>query len=292
LADTKESAFTAGTPALGQTFTFLNGTPLNRLATFANGIGMADMLGTLTASEVAVTGAVTATISKWHVCTGTSADYTVTLPAASGNTGKFIGFRMGSASALTKMVTLDGNASETIDGALTRIMWAYETCVLKCDGSNWHKVAGRSIPMSAEMVRNTAQSITTATVTQVLLNNIIFDMSGQLADTTNNRINIKRPANYSTAVSWSLNAALTTAQLVQARTHAGTPGSTTERKTALVGGTGGPTPAYLPYIGAVLALVAGDCVEFHVYQTSGGSVNTVTTSGAWPVLTVVENPEW
>jgi len=55
-----------------------------------------DMLSTLTASEISITGATTATISRMHVCSGTSADYTVTLPAVSGNTGKLIGFRMSS----------------------------------------------------------------------------------------------------------------------------------------------------------------------------------------------------
>ncbi len=103
----------------------------------------------LTYSEVSVTGAVTAAVGKMHVCSdsGTPADYTVTLPAVSGNTGKLIGFRM--SSALTKLVTLDGNSTETIDGATTRIMWAGETAILLCDGKEWKKIAGKTIPMQA-----------------------------------------------------------------------------------------------------------------------------------------------
>jgi hypothetical protein len=107
----------------------------------------ADFLAKLHDAEISVTGAVTATIGRMHVCSGTSADYTVTLPAASGNTGKFIGFRM--ASGLTKLVTLDGNSAETIDGLTTRIMRFNESAILFCDGSNWFKVAGRSVPMYA-----------------------------------------------------------------------------------------------------------------------------------------------
>ncbi len=50
-------------------------------------------LGALSGT-VSVTGTATATISRLHVCSGTTADYTVTLPAVSGNSGKYIGFVM------------------------------------------------------------------------------------------------------------------------------------------------------------------------------------------------------
>lgn len=40
-------------------------------------------------------------------------------------------------------ITIDGNAAETIDGALTIVMGAQHSVVLLvCDGSNWHIVAG------------------------------------------------------------------------------------------------------------------------------------------------------
>lgn len=61
---------------------------------------------------------------------------TVTLPAASGNTGlqyhiKKIG--------TTANVVVDGNASETIDGGTTATLnTQYECITIVCDGSNWH----------------------------------------------------------------------------------------------------------------------------------------------------------
>jgi len=157
-------------------------------------------------NTIAVTGATTATIGRMHLCTGTSADYTVTLPAASGNSGKMLGFRMGTASSLTKLVTLDGNASETIDGALTRIMWSEEAAILLCDGSHWFKIAGKSIPMFCLMHRSGSDQtgVVTSTVTKVTLDTITDDSAG-MGDTANARINLKRPGRYalSGAVAWN-----------------------------------------------------------------------------------------
>jgi len=152
-----------------------------------------DMLSTLTASEISITGATTATISRMHVCSGTSADYTVTLPAVSGNTGKFIGFRM--ASGLTKLVTLDGNGSETIDGATTRVMWANEAAILYCDGSTWTKVAGKSIPMLCELSGGLV-STGVSTWVGAPLGTSVIDNTGLMANTANNRITCVRANNY------------------------------------------------------------------------------------------------
>lgn len=155
-----------------------------------------DLLSTLTGAEISVTGAVTATISRMHVCSGTSANYTVTLPAASGNTGKLIGFRMAPLAALSKEVTLDGNASETIDGATTREMWALESCILICDGSNWFKIAGRSIPQICLMAPSTTTSISAGSVQKVDINTTLIDNTGRMADTTNKKITVVRAGTY------------------------------------------------------------------------------------------------
>lgn len=131
-----------------------------------------DYLSVLTASEVSITGATTATISKQHVVTGTSADYTITLPAASGNSGKFLSFRFGPAlTDLSKVITLDGNASETIDGSVIRLCWAGESCILYCDGSNWFKIAGKTIPMVCKASRALTDqgSITANTWTAIIM---------------------------------------------------------------------------------------------------------------------------
>jgi hypothetical protein len=133
-----------------------------------------DLLAALTAAEVSVTAATTLTgtaFGRMHVCSGTSADYTVGLPAASGNTGKIIGLRM--AVGLTKLVTIDANASELIDGSLTRVMWAGESAILMCDGTGWVKLFGNSIPMFYSGERAVAVTMPITTNTAVPMDTII-----------------------------------------------------------------------------------------------------------------------
>ena len=66
------------------------------------------------------------------------AAFTVTLYAASGNTGKVLRIKKTDAT-LANIITIDANASETIDGALTTTLnTQYETVTIVCDGSNWH----------------------------------------------------------------------------------------------------------------------------------------------------------
>jgi hypothetical protein len=63
--------------------------------------------------------------------------FTVTLPAASTMSGKRLTIYR-TDNDLTKTVTIDGNASETINGALTVVLYTQnESYTLECDGSNW-----------------------------------------------------------------------------------------------------------------------------------------------------------
>ena len=66
---------------------------------------------------------------------------TITFYAASGNAGKLITVKKTDSSA--NAVTLDGNASETLDGATTATLTAqYDSATFICDGTNWQKAAG------------------------------------------------------------------------------------------------------------------------------------------------------
>lgn len=148
---------------------------------------------------VSVTGNVTLTstaFGKIHVCTGTTADYTITLPAASGNTGKIITFQM--SNALTKLVTLDGNASETIDGSLTRIMWANEAATLYCNGTSWTKIAGKSVPMNVLLYKTGGnQSVGSGVATKLTLETLGANTApAAMYDTSLSRIKIVRPGLY------------------------------------------------------------------------------------------------
>lgn len=157
--------------------------------------GSGDWVSTLVGAEISITTTATATISRQHVISGTSADYTVTLPASSGNTGKFIGLRIDPSA--TKLFTIDGNSSETIDGSLTRIMWAGESALLYCDGSNWFKVAGKSIPMACVANRSNSDKtgIASGVRTVVEMDTKVSGMDA-MWDSGNGRIKAVRPGTY------------------------------------------------------------------------------------------------
>jgi len=70
------------------------------------------------------------------LCDATSGSITINLPATSGITGRRFTIKKIDASVNT--ITIDGNASETIDGATTKVLsaqWAHVT--ITNDGSNW-----------------------------------------------------------------------------------------------------------------------------------------------------------
>lgn len=77
-------------------------------------------------------------LGKLFLLSGTSADYTVGLPTAIGNAGKQIAFT--GTSTLTKIVTIDANGTETINGLLVRLISSGGSFVLISDGANWHVV--------------------------------------------------------------------------------------------------------------------------------------------------------
>lgn len=65
---------------------------------------------------------------------------TIVFYAASGNAGKIITVKKTDSSA--NAVTLDGNASETLDGATTATLTTqHDSATFVCDGTNWQKVA-------------------------------------------------------------------------------------------------------------------------------------------------------
>lgn len=191
-ATTTVDVSAATAPTSGQVLTATAGTTATWQTPTGGGTG--DYLAVLVNTEIAITTTATATISKQHLISGTSADYTVNLPAASGNAGKFLSFRV--SNSATKFFTLDGNASETIDGALTRVLWAGESCTLYCDGSNWFKIAGRTIPMIARMGLSADVSIPNTTTTKVLLDRSDIDNTGSMVSTGSSQITIKRTSNY------------------------------------------------------------------------------------------------
>ncbi len=232
--------------------------------------------------EISITGTATATIDRMHVCSGTAADYTVTLPAAANNAGRRLWFRM--AAGLTRLVTLDGNASETIDGATTRVMWAGETAELLCDGSNWFKVAGRTKPLVCGMLRNTTQSVANATATKIPLNATVTDNLGLQADLTNTRINVRRTGIYEVVAKLAADATAITAAQVRVNRNGSLLINFPDNIVAN-GGLGLPS--------AYLDLTAGDNLELFAFHSSGAARTFYGAAGDTSLsLFVAEVPQW
>lgn len=86
---------------------------------------------TKTASYVATTA------DTVILCDATSGDITITLPTAVGISGKVFNIKKTNSNA--NSVTIDANASQTIDGDLTQIITSqYDSVTIVSDGSNWH----------------------------------------------------------------------------------------------------------------------------------------------------------
>jgi hypothetical protein len=246
-------------------------------------------------SEISITGATTATVGRRHVCSGTSADYTVTLPTAVGNTGRLIAFRM--SNALTKLVTLDGNSTETIDGLTTRVMWAGESAILISDGSNWFKIAGRSIPFEAVIEGRSATSIANTTTVRINMTDTIRQSVGTLVDLTNDRVTVPRPGKWILSGMVSYERTGTTlagsemyAQIcINATAGATLPSALTVVPCAFVTGAGNYTHCT---ISVTRELAANDFVIIAGYQSSGQTFTTRTVDVVRPYLSVLEVPSW
>ncbi|MEP6677152.1 MAG: hypothetical protein ABJA78_18470 [Ferruginibacter sp.] len=93
--------------------------------------------GSVTMSITTKTASYTATSTDHTIiCNNTAGAITITLPAASTVTGRI--YVIKKISGISNNVIIDGNVSETIDGALTRTLSVqYDTVLIQCDGSNW-----------------------------------------------------------------------------------------------------------------------------------------------------------
>lgn len=103
--------------------TAINWTPSSKTADFS-----------VTAPTAAST--TTGSARVFYICDTTSGNITATLPAAATCSGMVVAFKKTDAAAHS--VILDGNGSETIDGATTyTISSRYNSVTIESDGTNW-----------------------------------------------------------------------------------------------------------------------------------------------------------
>lgn len=106
------------------------------------------------------------------VVDATTADFTVTLPAASGNNG--LTYKITKSTAANE-VTIDANASETIGGELTVVMPSKDDyIIIYSDGTNW-QYAADGILYAARYTSNSGQSIANVSDVDVVCEDLVFD---------------------------------------------------------------------------------------------------------------------
>lgn len=167
------------------------GGPAALTAAQARGIlGGCDILAALTSAEVSVTttAALDATaFGTMHACSGTSSNYTVTLPPVSGNGGKWIGLRC--VGGLTRVVTVTGSDSGKINGVSSAALIAHDVAILFCTGSEW--LLMRNTPhleCTMQMTNGSSNlSVATGTFTTIPLDTVVSETGGPYSDTANYR---------------------------------------------------------------------------------------------------------
>jgi hypothetical protein len=244
-----------------------------------------DQISTVGEVPIAAATALTATaLGRMHALTCAAA-YTLTLPTPVGAAGQQIGVRVTPAS--TNLVTL-ATAAGNIDGQATRIMWAAETATLQSDGTNWVKIAGKTIPMTCELIIAAVQSILNSAWTTVLLDTTVLDNTGLMSTLASNLITIRRPGRYSvtTQVGMVGAPAAATRTMVGGQKNATT--TVVQNEINVVAGTFLTVPAQRD-----LTFAAADTMRLQFYQSTGSAWAIANGSaGNSPFLALREIPAW
>ena len=241
---------------------------------------------------VAITAAITlgeTAIGKLHVCSGTSADYTIILPSPANHSGKYIGFHMDP--ALTKLVTLDAGVGLTIDGERYRKMRDREVAILRSDGSTWTKVAGKTVPMSGCLRvggNQTFNASTTTRLTNFTLSNSL-DAPAAFQTAASSLFTILRPGKYRVvggSITNSTNSSAGDTQIYLKKNSVLTKGNAMRRNAS----------AFVSlYVETTQVFAAGDVLDLYGYY-SGGSFTTSFLysgdSGMFSEFSVTEIPTW
>ena len=109
-------------------------------------------------------------------CDPAGGAFTITLFAASGNTGRRI--QVVKTTSNTNAVTVDGNSSETLSGETSiKLYVQYDYVTLVCDGSNWF-IEDERITMYYKATLASSQSIASGSWTKIALDSVTTDTAG------------------------------------------------------------------------------------------------------------------
>lgn len=102
------------------------------MSIFINGVDISQALTT-----TITTGTTLTRSHRTVLCNASGAAFTVTLPAAANC--KYQIYEIKKIDSTGYDVTIDGNASELIDGSLTKVLYTQnEAITIQSDGTNWN----------------------------------------------------------------------------------------------------------------------------------------------------------
>jgi hypothetical protein len=244
-----------------------------------------DVQGSLGFKTTSISGATT--LDQTHnvvLATAGAGGFTITLPAAASNTGKT--YYIKKIDNAAGLITIDGNASETIDGATTLVLYVqYDAVRIVCDGSNWYVINDELKPHNCKLTRAAAQSINSSTWTSIAFDGEDYDI-GSIGDyTTNDRIDIRRAGKYMVIAFSRMAAGIDDQEYLVGEVRKN--GSAVMDPVSYTSAASiNETPSIL--ISTVLDCAAGDYIDFMLWHNEGAAVNTSTNTFHRPTLSVYE----
>lgn len=218
-------------------------------------------------------------VGEWHY--GSIAAYTAnrtfTLPSAAA-TGDRIGIALTTGDDVYALLvkTSTGDKINGVDCSTTewsRLLMTGETVVFRCiDGStvDWVVEHDGRIPLRASMLKNTNTTVATATNTKLNLNEVVLDNAGGQANTTNNRIDVRRAGTYAIYPRIATDAADISGG--QARCHKN--GSFLFNQSGYTHAGSNLGPGF-----GLFSLAAGDYLELYAYHSTGSSKDLYGAAG-------------
>lgn len=230
------------------------------------------------ANPISITGATALTSGGFHYVTGTSGNYSVTLPSAATNSGKFIEVQIAPAASASKLYTITGAVTA---GGYALAMHANEWVRLRSNGTNWVVSDEKHLDMFAKLGSNSSsnQLIANATLAKVTSMNVNNgeSMSG-MVDTVNSRIDILRAGAYRVypKIVYTGDASTSVAAFTEdiaCQTRVNKNGSLAFNVVHY--GKSGSTTQFIESPSSELVLAAGDYLELYAFrQTLGAALTT------------------
>lgn len=226
-----------------------------------------------------------ATLTEYNqtVLMNNTAAATLTLPPAASNLGLAYQIKKINA-ALAGTVTIDANASETIDGSTTIVLYVPNDVVtIRCDGTGWRIVAEVRQSHVAKMIRAASQpSVASGSDVKILFDTVDSDNAGIADAVTNLRFDIKRTGKYLVVASWHTGNVMNTGQQANIKVYV-------NNALAEIGGQqwiSTNSQNLSPNYTTMMSLIAGDYVEMRVrHNHVEAAIATLTGSQApWMFL--------